>query len=157
MRRGGFLAVLISLAVAGPAAGGKLRAGVAAVDLVADDGMVIGGGIGPRKAVGQEVKLRASADVIEDPPGTRVALIECDVLMVDCDVLDDAARRIERALNTPFDHVLINAIDTHSAPTTVSIHGYRREEGFVWQVGGGPAVTGGGASSSRVTSDIPPV
>src|SRR5207253_820617 len=75
----------------------ELKVGAAAVDLVADDSMVIGGGIGPGKAVGQEGKLRASAIVIQDPQGARIALIECDVLMLDRDILDSAARQIERS------------------------------------------------------------
>ncbi len=80
---------------------GELKVGAAAVDLVADDAMVIGGGIGPHKVVGQEGKLRASAVVIEDPRGAKVALIACDVLMVERDVLDAAARRIERETGHP--------------------------------------------------------
>ena len=34
----------------------------------------------------------------------------------------------------PFDHILINATHTHHAPTTVTIHGYQREEAFTRQV-----------------------
>ena len=82
---------LLVLACEGGASAGELRAGAAAVDLVADDAMVIGGGIGPHKVAGQEGKLRASAVVIEDPQGAKVALVECDVLMVNRDVLDRAA------------------------------------------------------------------
>lgn len=111
------------------------RAGAAAEELVADDAMVIGGGIGPGKAKGQEGKLRASALVVEDPRGARVCLVACDVLMVNRDVLDRAARRIEAATGIPFDHVLINATHTHHAPTTATIHGYEREEGFTRQLG----------------------
>ena len=73
--------------------------------------------------------------VIEDPQGTKVALVACDVLMLNRDILDQAARRIERELGIPFDHILINATHTHSAPTTVTIHGYKREEAFTRQVG----------------------
>ena len=102
---------------------------------MADDSLVIGGGIGPHKVVGQEGKLRAAAVVIEDPQGAKVALIACDVLMVERDVLDAAARRIERELGIPFDNILINATHTHSAPTTVTVHGYHREEAFTRQVG----------------------
>ena len=58
----------------------------------------------------------------------------CDVLMVNRDVLDRAAQRIERATGIPFDHILINATHTHHAPTTATIHGYTREEGFTRQV-----------------------
>src|SRR3954470_9305617 len=90
------------------ASAGELKVGAVAVELVADDAMVIGGGIGPHKVVGQEGQLRASAVVIEDPQGAKVALIACDVLMVERDVLDAAARRIERESGIPFDHILIN-------------------------------------------------
>ena len=96
--------------------------------------MVIGGGIGPGKANGQEGELRASALVVEDQHGGKVALVACDVLMVNRDVLDRAARRIEQATGIPFDHILINATHTHHAPTTATIHGYTREEGFTRQV-----------------------
>lgn len=114
---------------------GEFRVGASASRLVADDTMVIGGGIGPGKASGQEGELRAAAVVIEDPKGARVALVACDVLMVNRDILDQAARRIEREAGIPFDHILINATHTHSAPTTVTVHGYKREEAFTRQVG----------------------
>jgi neutral ceramidase len=35
----------------------------------------------------------------------------------------------------PFHHILINATHTHSAPTTVTVHGYSRDEAFTRQVG----------------------
>ena len=54
--------------------------------------------------------------------------------MVERDVLDRAARRIEQRPGIPFDHILINATHTHHAPTTVTIHGYAREEAFTRQV-----------------------
>ena len=123
----GLILALLSSGGRGPA--DELKAGAAAAVLAADDAMVIGGGIGPGKAQGQEGELRASAVVVEDPHGERVALVACDVLMIDRDVLDRAARRIEAATGIPFDHILINATHTHHAPTTVTIHGYEREEG----------------------------
>ena len=112
----------------------ELRAGAAAVVLDATDDLVIGGSIGPGKAKGQEGTLRASALVVQDPKGNTVALVACDVLMVERDRLDLAARRIETATGIPFDHILINATHTHHAPTTVTVHGYRREEAFTKQV-----------------------
>ena len=113
---------------------GELRAGAAAVALTADDSMVIGGGIGPGKAHGQEGELRAAALVVEDRMGERIALVACDVLMIERDVLDRAARTIERETGIPFDHILINATHTHHAPTTVTVHGYNRDEAFTNQV-----------------------
>jgi hypothetical protein len=112
----------------------ELKAGAAAMVLTADDTMVIGGGIGPGKAHGQEGLLRAAALVIEDARQNKIALVACDVLMIERDVLDRAARRIEQATGIPFDQVLINATHTHHAPTTATIHGYSREEGFTRQV-----------------------
>jgi neutral ceramidase len=115
--------------------GGELQAGASASPLDASDSMVIGGGIGPHKVVGQEGELRASALVLQDPHGAKAALIACDVLMINRDILDQAARRIEQELGVPFDHILINATHTHSAPTTVTVHGYTRDESFTRQVG----------------------
>jgi neutral ceramidase len=125
---------LLSLASNPAFAAGDLKAGAGSEPLLADDSMVIGGGIGPGKASGQEGELRASALVVEDPQGAKVALVACDVLMVNRDVLDRAARRIEQATGIPFDHILINATHTHHAPTTVTVHGYARDEAFTRQV-----------------------
>jgi neutral ceramidase len=129
-----FVVLLVSLIPTTTASAQELKAGAAAEVLVADDAMVIGGGIGPGKAKGQEGLLRAAAVVIADAHGHRVALIACDVLMIARDVLDRAARRIEQTTGVPFDHILINATHTHHAPTTVTVHGYERDEAFTRQV-----------------------
>ncbi len=117
-----------------PSLADELKAGAASVPFEADDAMTIGGGIGPGKAHGQEGELRASAVVVEGPRGGRVCLVACDVLMIARDVLDRAAREIETQTGIPFDHILINATHTHHAPTTVTIHGYERDEAFTKQV-----------------------
>jgi neutral ceramidase len=127
-----FVVLFVSLSRMLPA--GELKAGAAAALLSADDSLVIGGGIGPGKAHGQEGELRASALVVESLQGERIALVACDVLMIERDVLDRAASRIERETGIPFDHILINATHTHHAPTTVTVHGYDREEAFTRQV-----------------------
>ena len=54
--------------------------------------------------------------------------------MIERDILDRAAHRIEKSTGIPFDHILINATHTHHAPTTVTVHGYEREEAFTRQV-----------------------
>ena len=129
-------ACLVILAcVSCPSWGAELAAGASAQPLEATDAMVIGGSIGPGKAKGQEGELRASAVVVAAPDGSKVCLVACDVLMIERDILDDAARRIEAKTGIPFDHVLINATHTHHAPTTVTVHGYEREEAFTRHVG----------------------
>jgi neutral ceramidase len=112
-----------------------LKVGAAAKPLEATDAMVIGGGIGPGHATGQEGELRASAVVIQAADGSKVCLVACDVLMVERDILDPAARAIAEKTGIPFDHILINCTHTHHAPTTVTVHGYHRDEAFARQLG----------------------
>ncbi len=99
--------------------------------------MVIGGGIGPGKATGQEGELRAVATVVEKPDGakgTKVAIVACDVLFVERDFVDRALARIEKSTGIPAQCVLVNATHTHHAPTTATVHGYERDEVFVGRV-----------------------
>lgn len=118
-----------------PTPGGEVQAGGAAAALEADDSLVIGGGIGPGKATGQEGELRASAIVVQAADGTKACLVACDVLMIERDILDPAAREIAEKTGIPFENILINATHTHHAPTTCTIHGYSREEDFARQLG----------------------
>src|SRR5690349_20603577 len=90
MNRTSLLSIVLLALICPTSKAGELRAGAAAVTLTADDSMVIGGGIGPGKAHGQEGELRAAAVVVEDRMGERIALMACDVLMIDRDVLDRA-------------------------------------------------------------------
>jgi neutral ceramidase len=121
-------------ATVGRGAAPDVRVGAAAVELQADDDMVIGGGIMPAKVAGQEGKLRAVAVVIEKAGGGKVALVACDVLMLNRDLLDPAAEEIAKAIGIPVAHVLINCTHTHHAPSTVTIHGYARDELFCRRV-----------------------
>jgi hypothetical protein len=131
-----------------------LKVGAAALELEASDSMIIGGGIGPGKAKGQEGSLRAAAVVIEDQAGVRVALVACDVLMIERDVLDRAARRIESETKIPFDHILINATHTHHAPTTVTVHGYDRDQEFTRQVADKIVAAAAKANSRRQPANL---
>jgi neutral ceramidase len=111
-----------------------VRVGAAAVELEADDTMVIGGGILPGKAKGQDAPLRAVATVIEKPGSGKLAIVACDVLMMNRDLLDPAAEEVAKALGIPTAHVLINCTHTHHAPSTCTIHGYPRDELFCRRV-----------------------
>src|SRR5687768_6293412 len=130
--------VLLTVAGAAPARAaepeGALRVGAAAAELVADDSMVIAGGIGPGKATGQEGALRATAVVIERQGYGKVALVSCDVLFVTRDFVDRALARIEKQTGIPSSGVLVSATHTHHAPSTAVIHGYGRDETFTVRV-----------------------
>ena len=107
----------------------ELQVGAAAVDLIADDSMVIGGGIQPGFVKAQEGKLRAVATVLQSN-GTKLALVACDVLMMNRDLLDPVATQIEKECGIPAANVLINATHTHHAPSTCTVHGYERDMRF---------------------------
>jgi len=133
MIRIGLLALLLPLlSCAVPHAAGApgLRVGASAVDIEADDSMVIAGGIHPGRASGQEGKLRAVAVVVEKPGGGKVAIVACDALMLSRDLLDEAAARIEKATAIPYSHILINCTHTHHAPSTCDVHAYGRDMTF---------------------------
>jgi len=107
-----------------------MKAASAAVELMSDDSMVIAGGIHPRYAQGQEGQLRTTALVLEEG-GNKFCLVSCDVLMVERNILDEAARSIEEQCAIPFTNIIIAATHTHHAPSTVRVHGYDRDEKFV--------------------------
>ena len=111
-----------------------LRTGAAAVNLKAEDSMVIGGGIGPGLTQGQEGELRAVATVIEKQGSPKVAIVACDVLMLNRDILDVAVAEIEKKTGIPAAGILINCTHTHHAPSTVTVHGYQRDEEFCRRV-----------------------
>lgn len=108
-----------------------LRVGAAAVNVPADDSMVLGGMMGPTWAKGQEGELRATAVVVEQPGSGKVAIVACDVLFVERDFLDPAIAKIEALTGIPASHVLVNATHTHHAPSTSKLHGYDRDRRFV--------------------------
>jgi neutral ceramidase len=111
-----------------------IQVGAAATELEADDDMVIGGSILAYKVKGQEGKLRAVATVIEKPGSEKVCVVACDVLMLNRDLLDPVAEEVAKVLGIPESHVLINCTHTHHAPSTVTIHGYERDEAFCRRV-----------------------
>ena len=111
----------------------ELRAGAAAVEMEAEDSMIIAGGITAGKASGQEGKLRCVATVLEKD-GTRLAIIACDVLMLPRASLDPVVAEIGRTTRIPASHVLINCTHTHHAPSTMRLHDYGPDDVFTRRV-----------------------
>ncbi len=127
-------AAFVLLVLTFPLRAQDVRCGAAAVDISADDSMVIGGGIGPGKATGQEGQLRAVAVVVEKRGAGKIGLVACDVLFVTHDFVDAALAEIEKSTGIPPSVVLVNATHTHHAPTTATVHGYTRDEAFIKRV-----------------------
>jgi hypothetical protein len=130
---GFLLAFLLAASVPHALDAAGLRVGAAAVDLEADDSMVIAGGITPGKASGQEGRLRAVAIVLEQQPA-KLAIVACDILFITRQYLDPAVAEIERATGIPAAHLLINCTHTHHAPSAAVLHGYGLDETFARRV-----------------------
>ncbi|MEX0978178.1 MAG: hypothetical protein WDZ48_04975 [Pirellulales bacterium] len=128
------IVALLVVACLATAQAADVRVGAGAVNIEADDSMVIGGGIGPGKAAGQEGQLRAVAVVVEKPGSGKVAIVACDVLFVSRDFVERALVAIEKSTGIAPASVLVNATHTHHAPTTATVHGYERDEVFVKRV-----------------------
>jgi neutral ceramidase len=120
--------------MAGPAGAAGVRVGAAAVPFRAEDSKVIGGSIQGGTQKGQEGELRAVAVVLEKPSQGKLALVACDVLMLNRDLLDPVVAEIAKTTGIPAERVLINCTHTHHAPSTVTLHGYQRDEAFCREV-----------------------
>ena len=109
---------------------GTFKVGAAAANLIGDNEMVMAGGIGPWKPNGQEGQLRATAVVVNKEPFGTFAFVGLDVLFVTRDTVDAALAEIQQATGIPPENVLVNASHTHSAPSTIRVHGYGPEQRF---------------------------
>ena len=118
-------------------AAGELSVGTAAVNLEADDSMVIAGGIGPGRATGQEGQLRVVAVVLRAEDGSKVAIAAADVLFVPRWLVDPALAKVEKETGIPPSHVLVNATHTHHAPSVTKVHGYDIDKVFAERLEGG--------------------
>lgn len=114
-----------------------VKVGSASADLVADNTMVIGGGITGGPLADQEGKLRVTAVVLEKPGTGKVAILSADVLFLTKDFVDPALAEIEKTCGIPASHILVNATHTHHAPSTGTVHGYKRDEEFCRRVAAG--------------------
>jgi hypothetical protein len=126
-----FLPYLAGLPASGASGSASaLRVGAAAAELVAENSMIIGGGIEGGPSQGQEGQLRAVAVVLEKPGQAKAAIVACDVLMLNRDLLDPVVEELAAKTGIPPENILINATHTHHAPSTVTVHGYKRDEEF---------------------------
>lgn len=107
-----------------------LRVGTGSVNLQADDSMVVAGSILPKHVKGQEGELRAVAVVIEKPPAPKLAIVVCDVIVVEREDVDAVISEIEKTTDLSRANILISATHTHHAPSTIVVHGYGRDERF---------------------------
>lgn len=92
-------------------ASGNLRVGVAKVDITPEDLTNLNPLGGSFTGVHDPIHLRA---LVLDDGAHEVALLSAD--LIEAGDMTPVRERIERELGIPFDHIVITATHTHSAP-----------------------------------------
>jgi len=100
-----------------PAGGTEFKAGFARVDLTPPPGVGLAGS-GPegRRSTGYRTRLYASAMVLEDAGGERIAFVVVDLTHVSANIHRLAAERLVRTVGIGADRLIVAATHTHSGP-----------------------------------------
>jgi neutral ceramidase len=96
---------------------GRLRAGIAEVDMTPQPGGGLGGnGLEGRRSTGYRTRLHVGALVLEDPTGERLALVVADMAHVSANIHRLAAARLVETTGIGADRLILSATHTHSGP-----------------------------------------
>ncbi|MCS6953107.1 MAG: hypothetical protein RMK57_11960 [Bryobacterales bacterium] len=93
----------------------ELRVGAAAVKITPPVGLPLAGYYHVRLATGMHDELYAKALVLEGS-GSRAALVACDLIALEGDLVEAARQLIERTTGLRGDRVMISATHTHTGP-----------------------------------------
>jgi hypothetical protein len=93
----------------------ELRAGAAAVRITPPAGIPMAGYYRIRLAEGTHDDLYAKAIVMQAGHKT-VAMVACDLVGIDRDIVEEARRQVEAATGVPAAHVMISATHSHTGP-----------------------------------------
>ncbi len=97
------------------ACGMELRVGAGSVKITPPVGIPVAGYYNVRLATGLHDELYAKALVLESG-GARAALVACDLIALEQDVVEAARALIEKATGLPGEHVMISATHSHTGP-----------------------------------------
>ncbi|HXG33744.1 MAG TPA: hypothetical protein VNJ11_10280 [Bryobacteraceae bacterium] len=97
------------------ACGAELRLGAAAVKITPPAGLPLAGYYNVRLATGVHDDLYAKALVLESG-GSRAALVACDLIALEQDLVEAARALIEKTTGLPREQVMISATHTHTGP-----------------------------------------
>jgi neutral ceramidase len=96
---------------------GRLRAGMALVDITPPPGVgMAGSGPEGRRSTGYRTRLRLGALVLEDSTGERIALVVGDLAHVSANLQRLAAARLVDSTGIGADRLIVSATHTHSGP-----------------------------------------
>jgi hypothetical protein len=132
-----FIAWLSALQAASEAT--NFHVGAAAVELEADDSMIIAGGITAAKRPDKKASCARRRSSWSSKPFGKLAIVACDVLMITRLHLDPVVAEIEKTTGIPAANILINCTHTHHAPSTMIVHGYGLDAPFTRTCGSAPS------------------
>jgi len=102
-----------------------MRAGVGRIDITPPVGIPAGGWGNQAHEVseGNDLELWATVLVVEAPDGTRAAIADIDLCILDDGQAARARSAIAAAADVPFDHVAVGTTHNHSVPVTLELGG----------------------------------
>ncbi|MFT5095301.1 MAG: neutral ceramidase [Porticoccaceae bacterium] len=118
---GAILLLILFTNTASSAAERIIRAGAAKVDITPGSGVSLDGPIsknGPVTGVNDPLHARA---IVFDDGRMRIAIVVCDVCMIDRGVMDEAKTRVAAGIGLPANRILISATHTHAAPRATHV------------------------------------
>ena len=107
-----------------------LKAGAAQSVITPLLGVSLAGSFRDRKAVDVLDDLHAKALVLDDGE-TKVALVVCDLIVLDAEYVNRAREIIEERCDIPPDNVMISCTHTHTGPATSGLLGVNKEEEYL--------------------------
>ncbi len=119
--RGSILLLILLTNTASFAAERTIRAGAAKVEITPESGVSLDGPIsknGPVTGVNDPLHARA---IVFDDGRTRIAIVVCDVCIIDRGVMDAAKDRVARQIGLPANRILVSATHTHAAPRATHV------------------------------------
>ena len=96
-----------------------LRAGAAMSNITPMLGVSMPGGFTDRIATNVHDELHSKAIVL-DNGDTRIALVVCDVIVLESEYVNRARKLIQDRCNIPQQNIMISATHTHTGPATAS-------------------------------------
>jgi hypothetical protein len=107
-----------------------LKAGAAMSNITPMLGVSMPGGFTDRLATDVHDELYSKAIVLDDGE-TRIALVVCDVIVLESEYVNRARKLIEERCNIPQQNIMISATHTHTGPATASVFSTEKDESYL--------------------------
>jgi len=107
-----------------------LKAGAAMSNITPMLSVSIPGGLRDRIATDIHDELYSKAIVLDDGE-TRIALVVCDVIVLESEYVNRARELIEERCSIPQQNIMISATHTHTGPATASAFGTEKDEAYL--------------------------